>query len=89
LDRRFPRPISRTFKEVPEDMDAALILPLTNSLYFFKGTTYCKFETRSGPSVNKCSFSLPIDDTWEGIPGNLDTAFTDGNDKTYFFKGGN
>ena len=32
---------------------------------------------------------MPIDGTWEGIPGNLDTAFTDSNDKTYFFKGGN
>jgi hypothetical protein len=87
LERRFPRQISKTFKEVPEDLDAAVFFPLTDSLYFFKGTTYCKFEF--GSARKACSFSIPIDDTWEGVPDNLDTAFTEGAGNTYFFKGGN
>jgi hypothetical protein len=82
LERKYPRQISRTFKNVPEDLDAILLLKTKpkDQLFFFKGSTYCPYDF----GTKSCGDQVSLN----SIPADLDAALTDSAGDTYFFKGG-
>ncbi|XP_049802932.1 matrix metalloproteinase-24 isoform X2 [Schistocerca nitens] len=51
--------------------------------YVFKGDLYWKL-TDDGVAAG---YPRKISDSWQGLPGDIDAAFTYRNGKTYFFKG--
>ena len=53
------------------------------STYTFKGDSFWKL---TDDSIQE-GYPKSIPAAWEGLPGNLDAAFTWTNGKTYFFKG--
>ena len=64
-------------------VDAMLTMKDSGGTYLFQGRHYWKL-TDSGIASG---FPRKISDDWEGLPGNVDAAFTWKNGKTYFFKG--
>ena len=86
MDDSYPKNFSNAFEGVPRNIDAAMVWPGNNKIYFFKGSKYWKFDPQKNPSVDKL-YPRPIEN-WKGIPDNLDSAMQYSNGKTYFFKNG-
>ena len=87
VDDGYPKPISEEFEGIPNDIDAAFMWSRNNKLYFFKGEEYWRYDwraARSGRQAVDDKYPQSMD-VWKGVPGNLATANTWKNGKTYFF----
>ena len=89
MDAGYPKPISRGFPGIPNNIDAAFKWVANGKMYFFKGSQYWRFESELGstgrPGVSD-KYPQPIS-VWKGIPNNIDSVLTYENKRTYFFKG--
>ena len=92
----FPTPTTPTTtrsppRNVPDQDNTELcrgnldtIVTIQRDTFAFHGEKYWKLTDTSVESGYPRTISLD----WDGLPGNLDAAFTWTNGKTYFFKGG-
>lgn len=90
LDRDFPQKIQDFFPNIPTPLDAAVVFPRDENIYFMKGRNYWRFDARKSPSVSPDYPKSIID--WQGIPVDLDAAVRleeNGYPVIYFFKGHN
>ena len=44
LDRGYPKPLDKGFSGIPTKVDAAMVWPENDKIYFFKGSNYWKFD---------------------------------------------
>ena len=86
LDLGYPRPISKGFDGIPNDLDAAFVWSGNDKIYFFKGSNYWKFDPEARPPVEE-GYPRPVAN-WEGVPDHVDDALQYENGYTYFFKQG-
>ena len=73
-------------EQLPADLDAAFAWGKKEDIFFFKGSEYWKFNTRSmrlAPGYPKST------STWKGLPDGVEAALRWTNKKTYVFKDGN
>ena len=88
VDSGYPRSISKNWKGVPENLDAAFVWPGNNKAYFFKGTQYWKYDDKK--SEVESGYPKSIVQNWKGLPSSIDAVFVwGGNGITYFVKGKN
>ena len=80
----YPRDISE-WRGLPSNLDAVFEFGQDGHLYFFKLSSYWKYDTELGQMSD--GYPRDISD-WTNIPHNVDAAFTWRNGKTYFFKSG-
>ena len=76
---------SKTWNGVPDDIDEILLWGGNWGIYFFKGSKYYRYD-----GVNKVidpGYPRDISAGWQGIPNDIDAAFTISSDVTYFLKG--
>ena len=71
LHDSYPKNFSKAFERVPRNIDAAMVWPGNNKIYFFKESKYWKFDPKKNPSVDKL-YPRAIGN-WKGIP-DLDSA---------------
>merc|ERR1711925_22239 len=86
MDEGYPKELRKGFEGIPDNVDAAMVWPVNNKIYFFKGSKYWKLDPDRKPSVAG-SYPRPIEN-WDGIPDYLDSALNYSNGKTYFFQNG-
>merc|ERR1712192_241751 len=82
----YPKPLDKGFGGIPSNVDAAMVWPENEKIYFFKGSKYWKFDPDRSPPVDS-SYPRPVSN-WEGIPPNIDAALQYSNGRTYFYKDG-
>ena len=88
VDSGYPRSISKNWKGIPENLDAAFVWPGNNKAYFFKGTKYWRFD--SAKNEVEQGYPKSITQNWKGLPSAIDAVFVwGGNGVTYFVKGKN
>ena len=79
--------ISKKFMLDPsvDSIDAAFVWGANGKTYLFKDDMYWRYNE----AFNSLDMGYPvsINNSWEGIPNNIDSAMTWINGKTYFFKG--
>ncbi|CAG2058859.1 unnamed protein product, partial [Timema podura] len=79
----YPRLITRSWKGLPGNMDAAFTYR-NGKTYFFKGDQYWRYIGKKMDG----EYPKPISEGFTGIPDNLDAAMVwGGNGKIYFYKG--
>lgn len=86
LDLDFPKKISEFFPNIPTPLDAAVVLPRDENIYFMKGSYYWQFDTRKNPPVST-NYPKSISE-WKGMPNKVDAAVRleeDGQPAVYFF----
>ena len=90
MDDGYPKPISRGFPGIPDNLDAAFKWRANGKMYFFKGSQYWRFDSDLGgtgqPGVSD-QYPQPIA-VWKGVPDNINSVVTYENKRTYFFKAG-
>jgi YHS domain-containing protein len=83
-----PVPISEQFKNLDssvESIDAAFVWGANGKTYLFSGNYYWRYNE----ALARMDIGYPakINDSWVGVPNNMDAAMTWINGRTYFFKG--
>ncbi|CAJ1084596.1 matrix metalloproteinase-19-like [Xyrichtys novacula] len=81
LDRGFPRALAK----IPANMDSAFYFNKNRNLIFIKGSMYWQWD-----EIGRTDFTLypkPLRHLFQGIPGDIDAAFTWTNAHIYVFKG--
>jgi matrix metalloproteinase-14 (membrane-inserted) len=87
LSNGYPRPISKVFTGIPNDLDAALFHEPTGNIYFFKGEQYWRFEPYKNAPVDETQFPRDISEHWGGLASPIQAAFPSPNGlSAYFFK---
>ncbi|KRZ14720.1 Matrix metalloproteinase-16 [Trichinella zimbabwensis] len=79
-------PRNLTSLGLPEDVekiDAAFVWDYNGKTYFFSGEQYWRFDEATGLVEHDYPRNIKI---WEGIPKDVDGAFTDKSGVTHFFK---
>lgn len=68
-----------------ERIDAAFVWGANGKTYLFSGNHYWRYNE----AVGKMDMGYPakLNESWIGVPNNLDSAMTWINGRTYFFKG--
>ena len=68
-----------------DSIDAAFVWGANGKTYLFKDDMYWRYNE----ALNSLGVGYPvsINESWVGIPNNIDSAMTWINGKTYFFKG--
>lgn len=88
MDMEFPKNVSDFFPNIPTPLDAAVVFPSNENIYFIKGGFYWKFDPTKTPSVSS-DYPKSIS-TWKGVPSaGFDAALRteeNGIPAVYFFK---
>ena len=86
-DRGFPKTISSTWINVPDDIDEVFLWGHNWNTYFFKGSKYYRYNDNLDKVENQY-YPKNISDGWRGLPADgIDAGFTWSNYESYFFKG--
>ncbi|CAH1266407.1 MMP17 [Branchiostoma lanceolatum] len=87
VDHGYPRPISRWWRNLPNDIDAAFFWSGNGKPYFTKDDQYYRY--RSDGTGHGMDRGYPRDlAKWRGVPADgVDAAVQWLNGRTYFFKG--
>ena len=76
---------NQKFGKLPSNLDAAMVYPYDDQVYFFKGSLFWKIDMKRSKIAS--GYPQKISDVWKGIPDNLDAIYVR-NRKTFFIKGG-
>lgn len=86
-DPGYPKKISSTWINVPDDIDEVFLWGHNWNTYFFKGHQYYRYNDRLD-KVENLYYPKNISEGWRGLPTDgIDAGFTWSNKKSYFFKG--
>lgn len=77
--------ISTKFGKLPANIDAAMVYPFDDEVYFFKGSQFWKYDKQTQRIAK--GYPRKINQEWKGVPDNLDGIFIEKR-KVYFVKGG-
>ena len=83
-----PVAISKQFKNLGSSVariDAAFVWGANGKTYLFSGDHYWRYN--EALDMMDMGYPAKINDSWVGVPNNLDSAMTWINGRTYFFKG--
>jgi len=68
---------------IPDDVDGVFVSSKNKKAYFFKGSTYNRWDFKDGNDNPE----LKISRFWKGVPNDIDAVTNHTNGKVYFFKG--